>query len=186
MHAPWVPTSTGKGKHRPQEEHAILAPGETYVIDGGTWAPHLPSTAMQPGALRHWDADGIRAELAECRGKHKKGALQIIDPPAGRQPAPFQFFAKRQAGPALYEYCGRYVMAAFDDECEFDNPEHFSKERVRDLLTQSKSHGRFESEASQKERMQWIEDPKNWKLRLITPESYNEELYRRLSELSSS
>ena len=74
MHAPWVPTNkTGKGLRRPQDEHALLAPGETYVVDGGTWAPHLPPVAMQPGALRHWDADGIREEIESGRG-HIKGA----------------------------------------------------------------------------------------------------------------
>ena len=181
MHAPWVPTNpTGKGPRRPQDEHALLAPGEMYVVDGGTWAPHLPSVAMQPGALRHWNADGIRAEIESGRGLHQKGALQIISPPVGQDPASFQFFAKRQDGPARYEYCGKYTMAAFDEECEYENPENFSKERVRELMQQSKSHGRFESEASRKDRLDWIKDKATWKLRIITPESYNEELYQRL------
>ena len=185
MHAPWVPTNkTGKGLRRPQDEHALLAPGETYVIDGGTWAPHLPPVAMQPGALRHWDADGIREEIESGRGLHQRGALQIISPLAGQNPASFLFFAKRQDGPALYEYCGRYTMAAFDEECEYENPENFSKERVRELLQQSKAHGRFESEASRKERLDWIKDTATWKLRIITPESYSEELYRRLAEIA--
>ena len=75
-------------------------------------------------------------------------------------------------------------MAAFDEECQYENPENFSKERVRELLQQSKAHGIFESEASREEILDWIKDKTTWKLRNITPKSYNEELYRRLAEIA--
>ena len=55
---------------------------------------------------------------------------------------------------------------------------------MRELMQQSKSDGRFESEASRKDRLDWINDKATWKLRIITPESYNEELYQRLVEIA--
>ena len=189
MHAPWVPTNAaGKGKDRSPDEPALLQPRETYVVEtyvgraGSTWAPFQPKAAMEPGALRHWDADQLRAAIANGEGRHQQGALSIIDPPAGQGPASFEFFAGRQA--ALYEYCGRYVMQAHDEECEYEDPKNFSEERVQHLLSAVHSHGRLDSnDPSYVARMSWIMDKNNWRLRPIRAVSYTEELYRRLSGL---
>ena len=131
--------------------------------------------------MRHWNADELRHLIRNGEAQHASGALDIIDPQNG-PPVSFEFFAGR--APALYEYCGRYVMQAYDEECMFEDPASFSKERVAALVQSYKTDG-VRAASSDEEATAWVMDSANWKLRIIKPvaDGYNEELYQRLASL---